>query len=386
MMTVQKIVVLGATGSIGTSSLDVVRRHPDKLRVVGLGAGSNLELLLPQVREFAPSFVALRDEMGASLLRRAFPDLTVFSGDSAAVDLVNATSYDTLVAATSGMAGLRAVVAAAALGVRIALANKEALVTAGALLLRLVRRRGAHLLPIDSEHSAIWQALQGRQTSAVKKLVLTASGGPFFGLSRPALATKTAAEALAHPTWKMGSKISVDSATLMNKGLEIIEAHHLFGIGYERIEVLVHPESIVHSIVEFIDGSQLAQCSLPDMRIPIQLALSYPERWPGAYVQNNWQGKTWSFHPPDLETFRCLSLAVAAGKAGGSYPIALNAGNEIAVEAFLSGKVPFLTIEAVVEEILHAELPPPPRTIEDVYAIDFWARGQANAIIRRKAV
>jgi len=270
--------------------------------------------------------------------------------------------------------------------VRLALANKEALVASGRLLMEAVTRSGGELIPVDSEHSAIWQALRGWQVADVKRLILTASGGPFLGKSRSELAAITADDALKHPTWRMGRKITVDSATLMNKGLEIIEAHHLFGMPYERIETLVHPESIVHSLVEYFDGSQLAQCSRPDMRIPIQLALSYPERWPGEYVVNNWHGATWSFLPPDLETFRCLGLAIEAGKAGGSYPIALNAGNELAVLAFLEGRLPFLAIEAIVEEVLSADLPLPPASILDVMAVDTWARSRAQAIIRQKAV
>ncbi len=378
------VVVLGSTGSIGVNCLDVVRRHAERLQVVGLGAGRNLELLRVQIHEFSPSFVAIQDAASAPALRLEFPSLTVFAGESAAEHLVQETPADIVVAATSGMAGLLAVFAAAEKGVRIALANKEALVAAGELLLTAVARHGGELIPVDSEHSAIWQALRGWRVSDVKRLLLTASGGPFLGKTRSELAAMTALDALEHPTWRMGRKISVDSATLMNKGLELIEAHLLFGIPYERIEVLVHPESIVHSIVEYVDGSQLAQCSQPDMRIPIQLALSYPQRWQGDYVRNNWQGTTWSFLPPDLASFHCLSLAMAAGRAGGSYPIALNAGNELAVWAFLAGELPFLAIEAIVEEILSAHVPPPPQTVLDVLAVDNWARNQTQAIIRKR--
>lgn len=382
----RQVVILGATGSIGTGSLDVVRRNSQRLQVVGLGAGSNLELLMAQVQEFSPAFVAIRDIENIAALRLAYPRLTVFAGESAAVDLVRESPADVVVAATSGMAGLPAVFAAAKKGVRLALANKEALVAAGQLLLEAVAESGGELIPVDSEHSAIWQALLGWQVADVERLILTASGGPFLGKTRSELAGITVRDALRHPTWRMGKKITVDSATLMNKGLEIIEAHHLFGMPYERIETLVHPESLVHSLVEYVDGSQLAQCSRPDMRIPIQLALSYPERWRGEFVVNNWQGTTWSFLPPDLETFRCLGLAIAAGKAGGAYPIALNASNELAVLAFLEGRLPFLAIEAVVEEVLSADLPSPPRNIMDVLTVDTWARNQAQAIIRQKAV
>lgn len=382
----RQVVILGATGSIGTASLDVVRRNSQRLQVVGLGAGSNLELLMAQVQEFRPAFVAIRDIENIAALRLAYPKLTVFAGESAAVDLVRECPADVVVAATSGMAGLLAVFAAAEKGVRLALANKEALVAAGQLLLEAVAESGGELIPVDSEHSGIWQALLGWQVADVERLILTASGGPFLGKTRSELAGVTARDALKHPTWHMGKKITVDSATLMNKGLEIIEAHHLFGMSYERIETLVHPESLVHSLVEYVDGSQLAQCSRPDMRIPIQLALSYPERWRGEFVVNNWQGTTWSFLPPDLETFRCLGLAIAAGKAGGAYPIALNASNELAVLAFLEGRLSFLAIEAIVEEVLSRDLPSPPRNIMDVLTVDTWARNQAQAIIRQKAV
>ncbi|MBT9153734.1 MAG: 1-deoxy-D-xylulose 5-phosphate reductoisomerase [Firmicutes bacterium] len=380
------IIVLGSTGSIGANTLDVVRRNPHRLRIVGLGAGLNLALLRAQVREFTPASVAIRDTASEWALRQEFPSLTVFSGESGVVDLVRESQAEVVVAATSGMAGLPAVFAAAEQGVRLALANKEALVATGPLLLEAVRRHGGELVPVDSEHSAIWQALRGWCASDVKRLILTASGGPFLGKPRSLLATQTSNDALRHPTWRMGRKITVDSATLMNKGLEIIEAHHLFNISYEHIEVLVHPESIVHSMVEFIDGSQLAQCSRPDMRIPIQLALSYPERWSGDYVLNNWQNTTWSFHLPDVETFRCLPLAIAAGRAGGSHPIVLNASNELAVDAFLAGRVPFLAIEAIVEEAMSASLPSPPQDVLDVLEVDTWARNQAQAIIRQKAV
>ncbi len=386
MTEVKNLVVLGSTGSIGGSCLDVVRRHPHRLRIVGLGAGRNLELLKAQIREFSPAFVAIGDTAGGHALRIEFPSLTVFVGECAAVDMVRESPAHVVMAATSGMEGLRAVFAAAEKGVRLALANKEALVAAGTLLLDAVTRHGGELMPVDSEHSAIWQALRGWDASEVQRLILTASGGPFFGKSRSELAMMTAENALRHPTWRMGRKITVDSATLMNKGLEIIEAHHLFGVPYERIEVLVHPESFVHSIVEYVDGSQLAQCGRPDMRVPIQLALSHPERWPGEYVSNNWQNTLWTFFSPDFETFRCLNLAIAAGRAGGGHPIALNASNELAVLAFLAGKIPFLAIETVVEGVLSRDVPSPPRSVFDVMQVDAWARTQAQAIIRQKAV
>jgi 1-deoxy-D-xylulose-5-phosphate reductoisomerase len=266
----------------------------------------------------------------------------------------------------------------------VALANKEALVAAGRLLMNLASEHGANILPVDSEHSAIWQALQGRRIGEVRRVILTASGGPFFGLCREDLAQVTVDAALSHPTWSMGGKISIDSATLMNKGLEVIEAHHLFSLPYEKIEVLVHPESIVHSFVEFIDGSQLAQCSDPDMRVPIQYALSYPKRWPSTWVKNSFAGSRFSFYEPDLATFGCLSLALEAGKSGDYHTVVLNAANEEAVRAFLAGHISFVAIEGIVRNALHAAVPVKLNELEDVFVADEKARAVARKFIESK--
>ncbi|KAF0195446.1 MAG: 1-deoxy-D-xylulose-5-phosphate reductoisomerase [Bacillota bacterium] len=382
----KKLIVLGSTGSIGTSTLDVVRRHPTKLNVVALCAGRNIRLLLEQIAEFRPEFVAICDQRAAQTLKSFFPETAVFSGENAAEQLVLEVQADLVVAAISGMAGLRPVMAAVDRRMNIALANKESLVAAGEILLRRVSDAGVNLLPVDSEHSAIWQAMHGWPRAAIRRLILTASGGPFYGRSRSELYGVDSVAALKHPTWKMGGKISIDSATLMNKGLEVIEAHHLFSMDYDQIDVLVHPQSIVHSIVEYVDGSQLAQLSKPDMRIPIQVALAYPERWEAEYTDNDYHGLQWNFFKPDLTTFPSLRLAIQAGKLAGAYPAILNAANEVAVAGFLEGRLPFLAIPEVVEDVLCSQYVGPCSTIDDVFAADEWARAKALTSLKQRAV
>lgn len=380
----KKLIILGSTGSIGTNTLDVVRRHPEKLRVVALCAGRNLQLLLEQMAEFCPNYVAIGDQRASQTVKNIFPQVTVFSGENAAEQLVLEVQADLVVAAISGMAGLRPVMAAVDRGMHIALANKESLVAAGEILLRKVNDAKVNLLPVDSEHSAIWQAMHGWPRAAVRRIILTASGGPFFGRSRSELNGVNRGEALNHPTWKMGGKISIDSATLMNKGLEVIEAHHLFSMPYDQIDVLVHPQSIVHSIVEYVDGSQLAQLSKPDMRIPIQVALAYPERWEAEYTDNDYDGMQWSFFKPDLATFPSLRLAIQAGKLAGAYPAILNAANEVAVAAFLEGQLPFLAISEVVEDALCSQYVGPFRVLGDVFVADDWARAKALTSLKQR--
>ncbi|MBT9157052.1 MAG: 1-deoxy-D-xylulose 5-phosphate reductoisomerase [Firmicutes bacterium] len=382
----KKIIVLGSTGSIGKATLDVALKQQQHLQVVGLAGGQQCQLLMEQVAVFRPQSVAVQDIQCAQRLRALYPDLVIYSGQDAATELVRETPCDVVVAAISGMAGLGPVVAAAERGRVIALANKESLVAAGDLLMTLAKQHGAAILPVDSEHSALWQAMLAWPRRAVRKLILTASGGPFFGRSKEELQEVTVSQALAHPTWKMGGKISIDSATLMNKGLEVIEAHHLFEFSYDDIEVLVHPESIVHSLVEFVDGAQMAQCSYPDMRLPIQLALSFPERWPADYVTNHYAGTSWSFSAPDLSTFRCLSLAIEAGRRGGAYPTVLNAANEVAVASFLRGETGFLAIAEVVETVLAKQMPKKAEVLSEVFAIDEWARRQTATTIKQRAV
>ncbi|KAB7776404.1 1-deoxy-D-xylulose-5-phosphate reductoisomerase [Xanthomonas sacchari] len=359
---VRTIAVLGATGSIGASALDVIARHPQRLRAGVLAAGRNVDALLALCATHRPAhaviadpalYPALRDG-----LRAAGLSTQAHAGDAALDQLVASDACDSVVAAIVGAAGLASTLAAARAGKRLLLANKEALVLAGELVTAAAAAAGAEIIPIDSEHNAIFQCLRSRQTGAeVRRVLLTASGGPFRGWDRARLQTVTPAQAVAHPKWSMGPKISVDSATLMNKGLEVIEAHHLFALAPERIEVLVHPQSLVHSLVEFIDGSTLAQMGLPDMRTTLAVGLGWPDRIASgvAGLDLLTQGRL-DFEAPDLDAFPCLGLAWRAMQAGGSAPAILNAANEVAVSAFLQGRIGFLSIPALVENAL-TELP-----------------------------
>jgi 1-deoxy-D-xylulose-5-phosphate reductoisomerase len=380
----RKIVILGSTGSIGRQALEVVRQFPEKMRVVGLAAGRNWELLAAQVREFAPDAVAVAGREGSEKLAAvlgAGPRPQIFSGPEGLCEIAALPGADLVLAAVSGVAGLLPVVAAIRAGKDIALANKETLVAAGEFVTGLAAARGVRILPVDSEHSAVWQCLQGAPPGRVAKIILTASGGPF--LKEPAdLRTVTVEKALAHPNWKMGRKVTVDSATLMNKGLEVIEARWLFGLNYDQIQVVIHPQSIVHSLVEFVDGSTLAQLGVPDMRIPIQYALTYPERWEARFPRLNWnEARQLTFSPPDTGRFPCLALALAAGREGGTMPAVLNAANEVAVEAFLSGKAGFLAIPEIVERVMNAHRVFPAERLEDVLAADRWARVLAGKLV-----
>ncbi|MCI2243509.1 1-deoxy-D-xylulose-5-phosphate reductoisomerase [Xanthomonas sp. PPL568] len=354
--------MLGATGSIGASALDVIARHPQRLRASVLAAGRNVDALLALCATHRPAhaviadpalYPALRDG-----LRAAGLSTQAHAGDAALDQLVASDACDSVVAAIVGAAGLASTLAAARAGKRLLLANKEALVLAGELVTAAAAAAGAEIIPIDSEHNAIFQCLRSRQTGAeVRRVLLTASGGPFRGWDRARLQAVTPAQAVAHPKWSMGPKISVDSATLMNKGLEVIEAHHLFALAPERIEVLVHPQSLVHSLVEFIDGSTLAQMGLPDMRTTLAVGLGWPERIASGVAGLDLlaQGRL-DFEAPDLDAFPCLALAWRAMRAGGSAPAILNAANEVAVSAFLQGRIGFLSIPALVENAL-TELP-----------------------------
>ena len=354
----RRVAVLGATGSIGTSALDVIGRHPDRLRVEALAAGSNVDALLALCRTHRPAHAAIADDAGYAALRDGLRDAglaTEAHAGMAAIDALAADAgSDTVVAAIVGAAGLSSTLAAARAGKRLLLANKESLVLAGELLIAAARAAGAAIVPIDSEHNAIFQCLPDAHAHAgLKRIQLTASGGPFRGRSRAQLADVTPAQAVAHPKWSMGPKISVDSATLMNKGLEVIEAHHLFGVPGARIDVLVHPQSLVHSLVEFVDGSTLAQLGLPDMRTALAVGFAWPERIEsGVGGLDLRQHGRLDFEPPDLDAFPCLRLAYAALDAGGCAPAALNAANEEAVSAFLQGRIGFLSIPALVEDAL----------------------------------
>lgn len=377
----RRLAIIGATGSIGRQTLEVVGGHPDQFRVVTLAAGGNVDLLEEQCRRFHPEVVAVRDQKAAAELRRRLAEerVSVYGGSEGLLAAVTAGEADLVVMAVVGAAGLPLTLAAIAAGKDVALANKETLVAGGELVIRAARERGIRLIPIDSEHSAIQQCLAGSRAAEVKRLLLTASGGPFRGFTRERLGGVTPEMALAHPTWAMGPKITVDSATLMNKGLEVIEAHWLFGVPYDRIDVVVHPQSIIHSMVEFIDGSFLAQMGPPDMRRPIQYALTYPHRltadWPGLDLV---QAAGLTFEPVDDRTFTSLRLAYEAGRAGGTATAVLSAADEVAVGLFLERRIGFLDIERVVEEVLLRHIPQPAPTLAGIMAADEWARSEAK--------
>jgi 1-deoxy-D-xylulose-5-phosphate reductoisomerase len=383
---VTRLAILGSTGSIGRSALAVVDAHPDRLQVVALAAGENAPLLAEQIARYRPRLAGIASEAGRQELFRRLAGPTVpeiVAGPESLCAAATYTDVDRVLCASSGTAGLEAVLAAIEAGKTIALANKEVLVTAGRLVTEAARRRRIPILPVDSEHNAIHQCLHGRSAAEVRRLVLTASGGPFRSLDAATLARVTPEAALQHPTWQMGRKVTVDSATLMNKGLEVIEAHWLFGIAPREIDVVIHPQSIVHSMVELRDGSVIAQLGVPDMRLPIQYAFSYPERWAGGLPSLD-IGRLGAldFSPPDLERFRCLSLAYQALEAAGSAPIVLNAVNEIAVEAFLAGQLPFLGIPRLIEDALTAvHDTEEPASLAEIREVDARARAQARETV-----
>lgn len=373
-----RLAIIGSTGSIGRNALAVVREHHERFEVVALAAGSNVEVLAEQVREFCPRYVGVGDIAAARVLERLCPNLSIHAGADGIAALAALDDVDVVLLAVVGMAGLTPALAAVRAGKRLALATKEVLVAAGALILEEARAHHAQILPVDSEHCAIFQCLQAagaRGSASVERLVLTASGGPFRHHEPNALEHVTPAEALAHPTWRMGSKISIDSATMMNKGLEVIEAHWLFNVPAERIDVVIHPQSVVHSLVEFCDGSMVAQLSTPDMRMPILYALTYPERWHLNIPRLNLaKERELTFFTPNFAMFPCLLLAYEALKLGGTAPAVLNAANETAVQLFLNGKIKFLDIPRIVEKKLSTcEVIPNP-TLEQILAADAWGR------------
>lgn len=390
MPAARKIAIFGATGSIGRSALDVIARHREHYHASVLAAGSQVEALVALCREHRPEHAVIADESAYTRLKAALAEAglaTQAHAGMAALDaLAQSDACDTVIAAIVGAAGLSSTLAAARAGKRLLLANKESLVLAGELLMREVRRSGSVLIPIDSEHNAIFQCLPpDGDTRHVRRLILTASGGPFRGRRREALAAITPAEAVAHPKWSMGPKISVDSATLMNKGLEVIEAHHLFGLPGERIDVWVHPQSLVHSLVEFIDGSTLAQLGLPDMRTSLALGLAWPSRSESGVAGLDLlrEGGKLEFEAPDTDTFPCLALAFAALRQGGTAPAHLNALNEVAVSAFLQGRIAFLDIPALVADGLETLAPLPADSLDVLHAADAAARRHARATIDR---
>ena len=376
----KRLAVLGSTGSIGRQTLEVVRALPERFRLVGLAAGKNLDLLAEQVNEFRPQLVGYADVESRNQLENIIDIKCEFL---AVEELACHHDVDLVVVAASGKAGLAPLLAAIRAGKTIALANKESLVMAGDIVTREARRYEAKILPVDSEHSAIWQCLNGENQPAFK-IILTASGGPFRRFSPEQLGKVTVAEALRHPSWRMGKKVTIDSATLMNKGLEVIEAHWLFDMPFEKIDVVVHPQSIVHSMVEFADGSLKAQLSCPDMRLPIQYALSYPDRLPNpALPRLDWSGlKSLDFEAPDPKRFPCLRLAIEAGKWGGTYPAALCAADEVAVELFLEERIRFIDIPYYIEKVIeqHEAIINP--SLEEILAADAWAREAITDMVK----
>jgi 1-deoxy-D-xylulose-5-phosphate reductoisomerase len=374
--TRRNIALLGSTGSIGQHALEVVRHLSPRFRVTYLTTNRNLDLLRRQIEEFRPRGVLVRDPSRAALLRDLLGSETeILSGEEGLEEIVTRSDVDLVLSSLVGFAGLKPTLRAIEAGKDVALANKETLVVGGQLIMEKVRATGVRLIPIDSEHSAILQCLQGEDLGSVSRLILTASGGPFLHTNRERFRTITRAEALSHPTWKMGSKVTIDSATLMNKGLEVMEAHWLFGIPPSKIEVVIHPQSIIHSMVEFVDGSIKAQMGIPDMKIPIQYALTYPERPPTPFRRLDFAVlREMTFFAPDLEKFRCLALAFNALKAGGTVPAVLSAANEAAVEFFLEERIPFSAIPELIEEALasHTSIQQP--TLEDLVHADHEGR------------
>ena len=387
----QRVAILGATGSIGASALDVLARHPDRMRASVLAAGTRVDDLVALCRTHRPDHAVIADTAAYTALRGGLRDAGLdteaHAGPEALDALVGGDACDTVVAAIVGAAGLSSTLAAARAGKRLLLANKESLVLAGALLMQAAQAHGATIVPIDSEHNAIFQCLAGNPGEVPERITLTASGGPFRGWKREALAAVTPAQAVAHPKWSMGPKISVDSASLMNKGLEVIEAHHLFGVPGERIRVLVHPQSLVHSLVDFADGSTLAQLGLPDMRTALAVGLGWPGRIASGVPALDLlaEGGRLDFAPPDLDAFPCLALAFRALQAGATAPAVLNAANEEAVSAFLQGRIGFLSIPDIVAHALDTMRTPAADSIDTLLAADAWARSQAHARIARLA-
>jgi 1-deoxy-D-xylulose-5-phosphate reductoisomerase len=381
--------ILGSTGSVGCNVLRIVDAFPDRFEVVGLAAGGNVDRLAEQVARYRPRVVSVASEEARAQLaqRTDVSGLRLGVGPDAAVAVATHPDATMVVAAAVGAVGLVPTYRALEAGKDVALANKETLVMAGELMVAQAQARGARLLPIDSEHCALHQCLDGRRPEEVQRLVLTASGGPFRNRPRESFRDVTPGEALQHPTWNMGRKITIDSATLMNKGLEVIEARWLFGVDAERIEVLVHPQSVVHSMVEFVDGTVLAQLGVTDMRMPIQYALSYPDKWPAAIPGIDFRGGLHlDFEVPDHDRFPCLGLAYRALAGGGALPTVLNAANEEAVSAFLDRRVPFPAIPEAIQEVLEEPGPRLVRELDDILTADAWARERTREALKRRAL
>lgn len=382
----KRLAILGSTGSIGTQALEVVASNPDLFEAEILTANSNAELLIEQAKKFKPNAVVIVDESKYSQVKEALimEPVKVFAGTSALNDVVQWDSVDTVLAAIVGFAGLSSTLAAIAAGKRVALANKETLVVAGELVMRKVMEKGVEIVPVDSEHSAIYQCLVGEDLNKIEKVILTASGGPFVGKKPNYLLNVKASHALQHPNWDMGAKITIDSATLMNKGLEMIEAKWLFGLKNEQIDVVVHPQSIIHSLVEFVDGSLKAQMGLPDMKLPIQYAIAYPHRIKSDFKRFSFRDHSkLTFDRPDYKTFRNLALAKDAMFTGGNAPCVLNAANEVVVEAFLKNKVGFIEMSDIIEKTLAYISPIEQPSLEDYLQTDKEARAYTAELVKK---
>lgn len=381
----KNISLLGSTGSIGRQTLEVVAANPDKLKIRALVAHKSDELLEQQIKEFAPDIAVLTDKAAAKRLAERYHGKTqILAGEEGLLAAATYDGADTVLASMVGYAGLRPTMAAIKCGKNIALANKETLVAAGSLVMAAVREHGVSLTPVDSEHSAIFQSLRGGTQREVKRLIITASGGPFRGKKRSELENVTLAQCLNHPNWSMGKKVTLDSSTLANKGLEVMEAHWLFDMPYEKIDVVVHPQSIVHSLVEFCDGSVIAQLGEPDMRLPIQFALSWPDRFNYSFEQLDLvKAASLTFEAPDTEAFPSLKIAIECGKAGGTLPCAFNAANEEAVNAFLDGKIKYLDIPYITASVTEAHENVLAPQIEDIEEADSWARACAQQVISK---
>lgn len=381
----RNISLLGSTGSIGKQTLEVAAANPEKMQIKAIVAHKSDELLEQQIKAFNPDIAVLTDEAAATRLLKRYQGKTeILAGEEGLLAAATYSGADTVLASMVGYAGLRPTLAAIECGKDIALANKETLVAAGSIVMKAVADKGVSLTPVDSEHSAIFQSLRGGRENEVKRLIITASGGPFRGYKRSQLESVTLAQCLKHPNWSMGKKITVDSSTLANKGLEVIEAHWLFNMPYEKISVVVHPQSVVHSAVEFCDGSVIAQLGEPDMRLPIQYALSYPERYDCAFEQLDFMKHgTLTFEEPDTEAFPSLKIAVECGKAGGTLPCAFNAANEEAVYAFLDDKIKYLDIPYITAKVTEAHKCIAQPTIEDIERTDSEARTMANELIAK---
>jgi len=382
---VKRIAIFGSTGSIGVSALEVVAAHPEAFEIGSLVCGENAPLLAEQARRFHPKWVGIADEKGSKTLRDVLDSTAeILVGRSAIEELAAFKEFDLVLMAIGGAAALAPTLAAVRAGKQVAIANKECLVMAGDLLVEEARRSGAFLLPVDSEHNAIFQCLEGKNRNTLRRIYLTGSGGPLRKRSRESFGSLTQEEVLNHPKWKMGKKITVDSATMMNKGLEVIEARHLFGVEAGEVEVLIHPEAVIHSMVEFVDGSILAQLAVTDMKLPIQYALSYPERLPSRFPTLNFKevGQL-TFENPDMEKFPCLRIGYEVARQGGTAPCVLNAANEEAVKSYLGGGLPFVKIPDLIETILAKQKRVECPTLDDILAQDSWAREEAQRTVER---